>query len=72
MNILRNHIEQFRKRKGVSRSHLARQVGVCPSHITMLEKQVRKPSVEVAFRLAGYFKCRFEELFEYRGGKTGC
>lgn len=66
-----NHIEEFRRRKGVSKSHLARQIHVCPSFVTMIEKQERQPSIEVMFRLVKYFKCRVEELFEDCLERTG-
>ena len=66
-----NHIEEFRRRKGVSKSALARRISVCPSFVTMIEKQERQPSIEVMFRLVRYFKCTVEELFEDRPGRKG-
>lgn len=65
-----NRIEEFRRRRGVSKSALARRIGVCPSFVTMIEKQERQPSIEVMFRLVRYFKCRVEELFEDRSERN--
>ncbi|MCX6896217.1 MAG: helix-turn-helix transcriptional regulator [Verrucomicrobia bacterium] len=62
--MLKNTVEQFRRRRGVSKSHLARQVDVCPSYITRLEDMEIQPSGAVMFRIAAYFKCRIEEVFQ--------
>jgi len=70
--MIKNFVEQLRQRRGVTRSHLARQIGVCPSYINRLEKQEIKPSVEVMFRIAAYFKCKVEDVLEYRDDKGRC
>jgi putative transcriptional regulator len=62
--MLENVVEQFRLRKGISKSHLARQIRVCPSYITRLENGKMQPSGEVMFRIARYFECRIEEVFK--------
>ena len=62
--VLRNNVKQFRERRGVSKSHLARQIRVCPSYVTRLENMDIQPSGEVMFRIAGYFKCRIEDVFK--------
>jgi putative transcriptional regulator len=62
--MLRNSVEAYRRGRGVSKSHLARQINVCPSYITRLINGEIQPSGDVMFRLAGYFKCPVEELFQ--------
>ena len=62
--MLKNKVEQFRRRLGVSKSHLARQIRVCPSYITRLEDMEIQPSGAVMFRIAAYFKCRIEDVFQ--------
>jgi putative transcriptional regulator len=63
VRMLKNSVEQFRRRRGVSKSHLARQIEVCPSYITRLENMDIQPSGQVMFRIAAYFKCRIEDIF---------
>jgi putative transcriptional regulator len=67
-----NSVKQWRERwnngRGISKAHLARQVGVCPSHITKLEQGKIHPSCEVMFRIAEYFKCKVEDVFQYQKG----
>jgi DNA-binding XRE family transcriptional regulator len=62
--MLKNLVREFRERKGVSKSHLAREIGVCPSYVTRLENNDIQPSGKVMFRIADYFKCRIEDVFK--------
>ena len=62
--MLKNSVEQFRRRKGLTKSQLARKLRVCPSYITRLEKWDIQPSGEVMFRIADCFKCRIEDVFQ--------
>ena len=66
--MLHNSVAEYRKHKGVSKSELARRVGVCASYITRLENNDIQPSGEVMFRFAAFFRCRIEEIF--RPGTT--
>jgi putative transcriptional regulator len=62
--MMKNSVKEFRQRKGVSKSHLARKINVCPSYVTKLENNDIQPSGEVMFRIANYFKCRIEDVFQ--------
>jgi DNA-binding XRE family transcriptional regulator len=66
-----NIVTKWRTEKGVSKAHLARRVGVCRAYMTRLEKGDLQPSGDVMFRIAGYFKCRVEDVFQRapKGGK---
>ena len=62
-----NHLAAWRARRGprgISKAHLARQVRVSRSYITKLEQGVCEPSLQVALKLAAYFQCPVEALFE--------
>ena len=61
---MKNVLTEFRKRRGDSKSHLARMIGVCASYITRLENNDIQPSGEVMFRIAAHFKCRIEDIFK--------
>lgn len=65
--MIKNQIETYRRSVRLAKSELARRVGVCPSYVTMLEKNERQPSIEIAFKIADCLKCKFEDLFVWRG-----
>jgi putative transcriptional regulator len=67
---MKNSVTELRQRKGVSKSHLARKIGVCPSYVTKLENNDIQPSGEVMFRIANYFNCRIEDAFEPEMGRV--
>ena len=48
----------------MSKADLARRVGVCRAYVKRLEKGDLQPSGEVMFRIAEYFKCRVEDVFQ--------
>lgn len=52
-------------RQGINQAHLARQLKVSRSYIAKLEHGRSQPSAAMMFRLAQYFGCRIEELFNY-------
>ena len=61
----RNSVKNWRKSERLTQAELAAAVGVCPSHIARLENNDTKPSLEVAFWLAGHFKCKVDDLFRW-------
>jgi putative transcriptional regulator len=61
---MKNLVKERRERRGDSKSHLARRIGVCPSYVTRLENNDIQPSGEVMFRIAAHFNCRIEEIFK--------
>lgn len=63
-----NNLEKWRMQQenhGISKAHLARQVGVSRSYITKLEKGSLRPSGRVMFRIASYFGCKVDDIFKY-------
>jgi putative transcriptional regulator len=65
--VIRNRLRVLRGQhgRGISKAHLARQVGVSRSYITKLEKGTVCPSATLMFRLSTYFGCRVDDIFEY-------
>ena len=60
-----NSIAKWRMVKGVSKAHLARQVGVNRSYITKLEQGTKQPSAEMMFRFAKYLDQPLQEVFQH-------
>jgi putative transcriptional regulator len=61
---MENEIAAYREREGLSQGDLAAAVGVSRQTINAVERGRYDPSLELAFKLATYFDCRIEELFD--------
>lgn len=61
---MRNDIPTYREREGLNQGELATAVGVSRQTINAVERDRYDPSLELAFKLAAYFECRIEDLFE--------
>lgn len=60
---MKNEIDTYREREGLSQGELATAVGVSRQTINAIERERYDPSLELAFKLAAYFECDVEELF---------
>jgi putative transcriptional regulator len=61
---MKNEIDVYRERAGLSQGDLATAVGVSRQTINAVERDRYDPSLELAFKLATYFDCRIEQLFD--------
>jgi putative transcriptional regulator len=61
---MKNTVEQFRKRAGMTKTVFAKKIGVCQSYVTRLENWDIQPKGEVMFRIAQLFGCRIEDVFQ--------
>jgi len=66
--MITNTVTQWRTARGVSKAHMARQVGVERSYMTKLEQGRLQPSGEMMFRIAGYLKQPLEQVFQHVQG----
>jgi putative transcriptional regulator len=58
-----NRLKLLRTERGVSRKELADAVGVHPQTIGYIERRQYNLSLDLAFRLAGYFDVSLDALF---------
>lgn len=61
---MNNSLKERRKEHGLSQADLADAVEVSRQTINAIERDRYDPSLELAFKLAAYFDCRIEELFD--------
>jgi putative transcriptional regulator len=61
---MKNEVRERREEAGLSQGALAEAVGVTRQTINAIERDRYDPSIELAFRLARYFDCRIEDLFD--------
>lgn len=65
--VINNRIQELRAEKGLTQQDLAESVEVTRATIIALEKGSYNPSLELAFRLAKFFKIGIEKLFFEKG-----
>jgi putative transcriptional regulator len=62
---MKNKIKVFRAMHDMTQEDLAKAVGVTRQTILAIEKGKYVPSLDLAFRIARYFKAGIEEVFTY-------
>lgn len=58
-----NHLRDFRLRRGISQTELARKANITRQAISSIESNLYLPTTGVALRLAAALSCRVEDLF---------
>lgn len=66
---MENRLEDLRKEKGINQRELGRELKVSRQTISSIENGKYNPSLELAFKIAAYFKLRIEDIFIYEGGR---
>ena len=61
---MQNRLDQLRDRHNLSQRELADKVGVTRQTINAIEGDRYDPSVELVFKLAVFFECPVENIFE--------
>lgn len=63
--MLENRIKEYRKKIGLTQEELANEVDVTRQTVISLENGKYIASLQLAFKLARFFKVSIEELFIY-------
>lgn len=61
-----NDIREFRKRFGLTQEELADTLGVSRQTIISIERGRYVPSLALALKIARYFECSTDEMFELK------
>lgn len=64
---IENRIQELRTDRGLTQQELADSLDVTRATIIALEKGSYNPSLELAFRLARFFKTEIETIFKAKG-----
>ncbi len=59
-----NKIKELRSRRGFSQEELAARLDISPSYISRMESDLKKPSLDMIFRLAGALNIKPDELIK--------
>ncbi len=66
---INNRIQELRSAKGLTQQDLAEAIDVTRATIIAMEKGSYNPSLELAFRLAKFFRVGVEKLFFEQGAR---
>lgn len=66
---MKNRIKVFRAMHDLTQDQLASKLRVTRQTILAIEKGKYDPSLELAFKIARFFKVPLEEIFIYEGGE---
>lgn len=58
-----NKLFEYRQKCGLKQGEVASVIGKTTSYYGMLEVGKRKPSIDVAYKLAKFYKVSIEEIF---------
>ncbi len=61
--IINNKLKQLREKNNISRMKLAAKLSINVRHLAFIEDGERKPSIELAYKIAQYFNKTIEEIF---------
>ncbi len=64
---IENCIQDLRAEKGITQQQLADALEVTRATVVALERGSYNPSLELAFRIARYFRVGVEKIFKVRG-----
>ena len=59
-----NQVTERRNERDLSQGELAEAVDVTRQTINSIERERYDPSLELAFKMAAYFDCRVDDLFD--------
>lgn len=62
---MQNNLRVWRAKRDVTQEQLADDIDVTRQTIGAIERGQYDPSLELAFKLARYFECDIESIFEY-------
>lgn len=58
-----NNIHELRSSYRITQEQLAKKVGVCPRTISLIENNAQNLSLDIAYRIAAYFKVPVFDVF---------
>lgn len=65
-----NHVYDLRTYNKLSQTQLAKDLGVCRRTISLIENNDQNISLDLAYRIARYFKLRIPDVFPPIGTTT--
>jgi putative transcriptional regulator len=67
---MKNRLKVYRAMHNLTQEELAKKLGVTRQTIIAIEKGKYDPSLELAFKIARFFKVKIEDIFIYEGDEN--
>jgi putative transcriptional regulator len=61
---VQNYVKELRKERGLTQEELAAAIGVSRQTIISIERGRYVPSLPLALKIAGFFRCSTDEMFK--------
>ena len=65
---MKNKLKVYRAMHDLIQEVLAEKLGITRQTVISIEKGKYDPSLELAFKIAGLFETKIEDIFNYEGG----
>ena len=65
---MKNRLRVYRTMTNLTQGELAEKLGITRQTVIAIEKERYDPSLDLAFKLAKFFRVTIEELFQYDEG----
>ncbi len=62
---MRNRVRVYRSMTNLTQGELAGRLGISRQTVLAIEKERFDPSLELAFKMANFFKVSIEDIFQY-------
>ena len=67
---MKNNLRVLRATKDLTQDQLAAKLGVTRQTIIAIENEKYDPSLDLAFRIAGFFEMKIEDIFQHPHEKS--
>jgi len=65
---MKNKLKVYRAMHDLTQEALAEKLSITRQTVISIEKGKYDPSLELAFKIAGLFETKIEDIFNYEGG----
>jgi putative transcriptional regulator len=65
---MKNRLRVYRTMTNLTQGELAEKIGITRQTVIAIEKERYDPSLDLAFKLAKFFRVSIEDIFQYEEG----
>jgi putative transcriptional regulator len=65
--MMKNRLKVYRTMTNLTQGELAEKLGITRQTVLAIEKERYDPSLDLAFKMAKFFRVSIEDIFQYEG-----
>jgi putative transcriptional regulator len=65
--MMKNRLRVYRTMTNLTQGELAEKLGITRQTVLAIEKERYDPSLDLAFKMAKFFRVSIEDIFQYEG-----